>query len=130
MGWRQRTRAAIREYPDLKRRDRELRETAVIAQYGGRIGGRASGTQRAVEDAAVMQLPREDQRIFDAVSTAIQTTMRYRNGELRIRIIDLVYWRRSRTLTGAAMEVHVSPATAKAWHNDFVELVDAYLRVL
>ena len=130
MGWRHDTREAIRKYPELKRRDRELKETALIAQYGGRIGGKSTETSRTAEAAAMRQLPRDEQRELDAVSTAIQTTMRYRNGELRIRIIDLVYWRNTHTLEGAAMEVHVSGKTAQGWHSDFVELVDAYLRVL
>jgi len=130
MGWRQRTRAAIRAYPDLLRKDREIKETVLIAQYGGKIGGRTSGTTRTAEAAALRQLPREEQRELDAVSMAVQTTMRYRNGALRIKIIDLVYWTASHTLEGAAQQVHVSSRAAYTWHNGFVELVDAYLRIL
>lgn len=130
MGWRQRTRAAIREYPGLLRKDRELKQTTLVAQYGGKIGGRASGTTRTAEAAALRQLPRQEQRNLDAVAAAIQTTMRYRNGDLRIKLIDLVYWRETHTLTGAAMAIHISSQTAKAWHSGFIELVDAYLRIL
>ena len=130
MGWRHDTREAIRKYPELTRRDRELKETALIAQYGGRIGGRSTEASRTAETAAMRQLPRDEQRQLDAVASAVQTTMRYRNGELRVKLIDLVYWRGTHTLTGAAVAIHVSTDTASRWHNGFVELVDAYLRVL
>jgi len=141
MGWRKNTRAVIREYPNLRRRERELKDMAVTANYGTPdkqpdgtvvnvvLPGSGSAS-RTTEDVALRQLSPDDQRALDAVSNAIQTTMRYRNGALRVRIIDLVYWRRSHTLEGAAMALHVSPQTAKFWHNNFVELVDAYLRVL
>ena len=130
MGWRQQTRSAIRAYPDLIRRERELKQSPIIAQYGGKIGGKQSGTGRGVEVAALRTLPRDEQRELDAVSAALQTTMRYRNGSLRIKIIDLVYWKGSHNLTGAALEVHVSHRTAAEWHRAFIELVDAYIRVL
>ena len=140
MGWRKDTRAIIRVYPELKRREREMKEISVVANYGERAkvdgqlvnvimpgGGAAS---RTTEDVALRQLSPDDQRALDAVSNAIQTTMRYRNGNLRVKIIDLVYWRQSHTLEGAAQTVHVSIGTARVWHNAFIELVDAYMRVL
>ena len=140
MGWRKDTRAIIRTYPELKRRERELKEISVVANYGtpAIVGGErmnvllpGGGTaSRTTEDVALRQLSPDDQRALDAVSNAIQTTMRYRNGNLRVKIIDLVYWRQSHTLEGAAQAVHVSLKTAQGWHSAFVELVDAYLRVL
>jgi len=140
MGWRKDTRAIIRAYPELKRRARELHDVSLTANYGtpAKVKGvdmnvilPGSGeASRTTEDVALRQLSPDDQRALDAVSNAIETTMRHRNGDLRVRIIDLVYWRKSHTLEGAAMAVHVSPKTAKGWHSAFVELVDAYLRVL
>lgn len=128
MGWRKNTRAVIRAYPELRRRERELHDMPVTPRYSAEPGG--GEASRTTENAAIRTLPPGDQRALDAVSAAIQTTMRYRNGNLRVRIIDLVYWRRSHTLEGAALAVHVSLKTAQGWHSDFVELVDAYLRVL
>lgn len=140
MGWRKDTRAVIRRYPELKRRERDLKEMSVTANYGtpAEVDKKfvnvllpgSGDASRTTEDIALRSLPPDDQRALDAVSAAIQTTMRYRNGDLRVKIIDLVYWRRSHTLEGAALAVHVSTKTAQAWHSDFIELVDAYLRVL
>ena len=140
MGWRKDTRAVIRRYPELKRRERDLKDSSAVANYGERAkigneivnvilpgGGTAS---RTTEDIALRSLPPDDQRALDAVSNAIETTMRYRNGDLRVRIIDMVYWRQTHTLEGAALAVHVSPQTAQEWNSAFIELVDAYMRVL
>lgn len=131
MGWRQNTRAIIRQYPALKRKERELREVSSTVKYGTSARpGCPSGNARTVEAAAIRQLPTDEQRALDAVSAAIQTTMRYRNGSLRVKLIDLIYWRETHNLTGGAMAIHVSVQTARLWHNGFVELVDAYMRVL
>lgn len=128
MGWRKNTRAIIRAYPELKLRERELEEVAVTPRYSAEPG--SSEASRTTEAVALRSLPPGDQRALDAVSNAIQTTMRYRNGDLRVRIIDLVYWKQTHTLEGAALAVHVSPQTAQEWNSAFIELVDAYMRVL
>lgn len=128
MGWRAETRAVIREYPRLKRAEAELKMQSLTPSLTGMPGG--TEVSRTTENVAIRTLPPKQQRKLDAVRYAIETTTRYRNGELRIRLIDLIYWRKTHTLTGAAMKIHVAEITAKNWHNDFVELVDAYMRIL
>ena len=39
------------------------------------------------------------------------------------RLIDLVLWKRTHTLQGAAMAVYVSERTAQEWHRQFIRLV-------
>ena len=38
-------------------------------------------------------------------------------------LIDLVLWKRTHTLQGAAMVVYVSERTAQEWHRQFIYLV-------
>ncbi len=128
MGWRQDTRRIIRKYPELRRREMALHEQKVTPTYSGMPGGGCAS--RTTETIATRTLNATDQRNLDAVKKAIETTMRYRNGDLRIRVIDLMYWKKTHTMEGAAMQTHVSIRTAQDWHNAFVELVDAYLRIL
>lgn len=128
MGWRGNTRAIIRQYPELKRREAALHDPTITPLYAPLTGG--TGASRTTEDIALRELPPADRRALDAISSAISTTMRYRNGSLRVRLIDLVYWERSCSIEGAAIRLHVSIGTAKTWHSAFVELVDAYIRVL
>lgn len=42
------------------------------------------------------------------------------NADIRLRIIDLVFWKRRRTLTGACLEVGVSESTGQRMHADFI----------
>lgn len=60
---------------------------------------------------------------FSAVETAIEETKKRIDGAERLRLIDLVLWKRTHTLQGAAMAVHVSERTAQEWHRQFIRLV-------
>lgn len=129
MGWRAETKEVIRRYPQHCRAEMQLRAVSVTAAPdGSRVG---HSVARTTENAALRELPPRVQRELDAVRMAISTTMRYRNGADRIRMIDKLYWSgREIHLYRIPMEMHISYDTAKNWHNAFIELTDAYLRVL
>ena len=141
MGWRQETRAVIRAYPALKRQRAELQSMSVTANYGeptelasGEVVNvlmpRSGSASRTTEDAALRQLPPDQQRSLDAVERAISVTLdRYVDGKRRLRLIELLYWKNSHYLSGAADQLYISYATARRWNDAFIELVDAYLKV-
>lgn len=58
-----------------------------------------------------------------AVEAAVKETEQLADGGERLRLIDLVLWKRTHTLQGAAMEVYVSERTAQEWHRQFIRLV-------
>jgi hypothetical protein len=58
-----------------------------------------------------------------AVEEAIAETEQLVDGVERLRLIDLVLWKRTHTLQGAAMAVYVSERTAQEWHRQFIRLV-------
>lgn len=58
-----------------------------------------------------------------AVEDAIAETEQLIDGAERLRLIDLVLWKRTHTLQGAAMAVYVSERTAQEWHRQFIRLV-------
>jgi hypothetical protein len=65
-------------------------------------------------------LNRVDLLETDAVATAINKTLQKEDGEHRVRLIEVAYWRRARvTLQRAAMEIPVSYSTAKRWNKEF-----------
>ena len=127
-GWRQEARRAIRDYPALRQRLNDMHETSITQKYAPAMPG--GGDSRTVEAIALRDLPPKDARRLRAVELAIETTKRYTDHALRLRLVSLVFWQRSHTVTGAAVVLCVSEGTAKAWSSSFVELVDAYLRVL
>lgn len=127
-GWRSRAKNAIRRYPELLKAERELHSGKVTPAYSGMpMGGEAS---RTTELIALRQLPRNEQRDLDAVRAALDTiTRQYKNADLRRDMIDIVYWRRTHTIDGAALILHISTSTAHLWDRDLIKLVDAYRRV-
>lgn len=60
---------------------------------------------------------------ISAVEAAIEETKQLIDGAERLRLIDLVLWKRTHTLQGAAMAVYVSERTAQEWHRQFIRLV-------
>ena len=125
--WRERTKRIIEAYPQLKRELNELQAAKVTPNYNGMPGSQEAG--RTTEGTALRTLPAESQRMLDAVEKAIATTGRYRNSHHRLRIVDLVYWKKTHNLQGAAIKFHYSYDTVQEWNADFIELVDAYMRI-
>ncbi len=58
-----------------------------------------------------------------AVEAAIKETEQLADGGERLRLIDLVLWKRTHTLQGAALACYVSERTAQEWHRQFIRLV-------
>lgn len=111
----------IRAYPARKKEYEQLHEQSITANMTGMPGG--GGVSRGTEEIAIRELPKTQQREYEAVRMAIEATRRLQNGEQRLRVIDLVYWKRSHTLEGAGYKVGYAYKTARKIHRDFVELV-------
>lgn len=120
--WWDYTKKIIRSYPKLERKLDSVGETLCVPAYGA-SGGHGGGTSNPVERAVVDRLTDQEQRRYDAVRAALEETGRMRDGQQRIRMIERVYFKRSHTLYGAALEVPVSERTAKRWNAGFIKLV-------
>lgn len=116
-------RRVIRDYPILRVKLDDLKRdaTSVTPAYGPVSGH--SAPSRPVEAVAMITLPGSEQRELEAVEAAIRETKQLPDGELRLRIIDKVFFRHSHTLAGAAMAEHMSYPTAKRKQNQFIRLV-------
>ena len=64
-----------------------------------------------------------EHREMEAVRRACERTLRLPDGRNRLDLIELVFWKRSHNLQGAAMKVSVSDRTALRWHGDFIKAV-------
>ena len=58
-----------------------------------------------------------------AVQRAIDATMAMENGVERMQVIEMVFFKQTHTLEGAALMVPCSKRTARRWHTDFIKLV-------
>ena len=73
MSWRSDAYGAIRRYPQHKRDAEQLRAVSITASASGARGG--TSVSRTTENAALRQLPKQEQRELNAVEEAIATTM-------------------------------------------------------
>jgi hypothetical protein len=120
--------AVIRAYPSLKKEYEELHEQSITAKMSSIPGG--GEVSRGTEDIAIRELPHTKQREYEAVRRAIDATKRIESGDRRVMIIDLVYWKNSHTLAGAAMKAGYSYDRAKQMHREFIVTVARYYGLL
>lgn len=122
MEWRREARHALRIYPRLKRKLEESTGQQITPQYGGIVVQHEAS--RTTEDAALRSsLTEEELRVIEAVEFACQMQDRYHNGEARHRMIELVYFKRTHTIEGAAEVVHYSVDAVWRWNTEILTAV-------
>ena len=119
--WWSYAKAMIRQFPALHEEYLDLHSQNVTANMSGMPG--SGSASRTVENVALRSLPAVKQREHDAVMQAIDITRQMETGEERMKLVDLVYWKRQYTLEGAAMQINCSVSTALRYHGQFVHLV-------
>lgn len=83
--------------------------------------GFAKGMTRRYPDKC---LPNEK----EAVEAAIEVTQELKDGAERLRLIDMVFWKQSHSLEGAATALYISKRTADRWHGAFLRAVGRHFR--
>ncbi len=121
--------AALRAYPRLKQRY-EMPDVALTARYAEGVG-HDSTPGRTTETAALERLCDGDYKIYLAITEAVKETEQMTNGRDRLRLIELLYWKRYwKTIEGAAYEVGYSTQRAKEIHGEFIRLVAYHRRLI
>ena len=124
--WRPYVTNVLRDYYTYKRMEKEAHSQKITAQYNKGRGG--SGVSRTTESAAMRSgLTRQQRRELDAVEKAVRSTRRGPDGKLRVKVMEMVYFRDTHTIEGAAQNVHVSYKTAWRWTDNFIRLTGKYL---
>lgn len=90
----------------------------------------AHTASRTTENLALREFYGNKKREYEAVQKAGAVTEQYADGAERLDLIRLVFWDRTHTLHGAATACHISYATAKNWHNEFIRLVASCMNLL
>lgn len=116
----------IRAYPELKKAALGQPSVSLIAKYGPTIPS-GGGEGRPVESVAVKRLTNDDAREYEAVRKAVQDEEKRSDASAKLKIIELVYWKRSHTLWGAGREVGYSYRQTRRMHEQFIHAVAANL---
>ena len=62
-----------------------------------------------------------------AVERALDRQREYYNGDARVRMVELVYFRQSHTLAGAAVATGYAEETVKKWNLELLSNIDGRL---
>lgn len=111
---------ALKAYPSLIAKKDDIQRCNIIAKYSGEPSG--GGASRSTEEIAIRDLPPAEASLVDAISSALDEVSRRRDGDYIVRLIDLVYFRQTHTIQGAAAVLHMSEKTARRRHGDFIIL--------
>ena len=126
MGWRAEARRALRDYPRIKRRQGE-NERQITPVYGGAAVQHSAS--RTTENVALRStLTEREENIISAVEFMVAMQSRYYNAEARMKMLSLVYFRRTHTMQGAAMEVGYNINTVKSWNTEMLTAVYVALK--
>jgi RinA family phage transcriptional activator len=69
-------------------------------------------------------LKRVERLEVDAVRAAIKQTLQKEDGRQRMKLIRHIYWtHEKKTMSGVALELYISRATAFRWASEFIMLV-------
>ena len=103
--------AIVRDYPARRAEYHELHRQSITSNLTAVTGG--SVARRSTEDVALRKLPPSKQAEYDAVTKAIEQTKLLKTGRERLALIDMVFWKQSHTLQGAAYALGYSESSAK-----------------
>ena len=118
-GWWSYAKFMARNYPNLCRELEDKQATSTTANYS--LGPRGSGEARGTEAAAMRQLSSVKMREYEAVRKAVEAAGSISgNGHLRVKLVEMVYFKRSHTLEGACQTLHISYVTGKRYNQDFL----------
>lgn len=117
----------IRAYPD-RRRQMEAGDVPT----GHMRSDTSLGLPRPTERQAILNLCLKKQwhLEYDGVRLAIVETEKLPDGQDRISLIDMIFWKGTHTIQGAALQCHVSERTARRWHGAFISLTAVHMGLL
>ena len=119
--------AALRKYPRCKRKQAETAEMRITPSYSGVPGG-GTATRTTENVALSSALTDEESNIISAVEFMLHMQKRYYNADARMKMVRLVYWERTHTMQGVAMEVGYNINTVKSWNTEILTAVYVGLR--
>lgn len=128
MRWIYKARNVAKEY---KRNCQELRQIEESLQMSANSSGgsavRSSKISKPVEAAVERKMMQARylylQQAVGAVEEAIESVLRKPQGDLTIKLFNMVYYDRSHTISGAAQKLCIGEATAKRYTNYFLKMV-------
>lgn len=122
--WRPLVEKALREYPRMRQRKAELQGTSLTPNYNPMPSG--NSVARTTENLAMNNLPEDEEKWLTAIEKAILEVSEQADGKSCLALISCVYFKKTHTVSGAAIQCHVSESTAKRRIGRFIWTVGKY----
>lgn len=126
--WWSYVKGMIRRYPELSEQYEDIRRQSITASYSGMPGG--GGESRSTERVALKEMTETNQREYNAITAAVEETKKLDTGKERLTVINLVFWKGTHTLEGAALCVPCHYRTAQEYHREFIYCVAKHYGLL
>ena len=127
MRWIDKARDIAKEYKHNCQELQQIEEYLQVSTTSGGspvVNGKISKPVEAAVERKMMQARYQYlQQAVNAVENAMETVLRKPQGDLTIKLFNMVYYRKSYTLYGAAREIGISEATAKRYNTYFLKMV-------
>lgn len=121
MDWRRQARRALRDYPRIKKKQTET-EQQITPVYGGSVVQHEAS--RVTENIALRStLSDAESNVIAAVEFAMSMQGAYYNADARLKMLELVYYKKTHTLQGAALECGYSIETVWKWNTEVLAAV-------
>lgn len=127
MSWRSEARSALRQYPRCKRKQSETGEMQITPAYGGIPGG-GTATRTTENVALAVRLTPHEENVISAVEFMMQMQNAYPNAQERFKMLELVHFKHTHTIDGAAEIVHYSPEALWRWNTEMLTAVYVALK--
>lgn len=115
--------AIIKEYPELQKEiNTPLQQRTTVRMDIIKTKG---DIQNPTRDCVIHNLPDDKQKRYEAVHNAIiKTEVRHPgDSDSRLKVIDLVYFKKTHTIQGAALKIGCHENTAGRWQAEFIRTV-------
>lgn len=123
--WRPTVEKALKQYPQLKAMKADLQSGSVTANYSGMP--RSGGVSRTTEVLGTKHLSQQEELLIYAVDRTIKEISRHRDGADVLKIVDMVDFKQSHTMEGAALALYMHRVTASDKRTRFVDMVGKYM---
>lgn len=119
MNWRREAKRALYDYPRIQKRKSSPQ---VTPSYEGTMVQHPPS--RTTENTALASgLSEREEAVIEAVELALEMQTHYHNAQARFLMVKLVYFQRTHTLEGAAVECNYSLDAVKRWNTEILTAV-------
>ena len=120
--WRQKAKAALYAYPEYRQKVNDA-YSSITTAGNDKIGG-SCGVSKPTEELVLKALSTDEWLVYDAVERALRCMERRGQvGVETLRIIDMVYFKRSHKLYGATVALGLIDKTASRRHKNFIVIL-------